>query len=194
MGILTYVGSRADAGADRLRSARRIAAAFFVGIVISLLVLGTVAAVVGRLVARWSGAFAVAAAIFSILAGIAALAGPLLRRHLHDPRIARRGGALGAFAYGLLYTVATLTTSAGPLMLLLTIAAAVGRPVYGAALALFYGIGRGLPFLLLGIFAGRAAGWIARLGRGARIAEVVSGIALVGVGIYFARLGVQLTS
>lgn len=45
--------------------------------------------------------------------------------------------------------MATLTTSAGPLLLLLTVAAALGRPAYGAALSLAYSIGRGVPFLRL---------------------------------------------
>ena len=96
------------------------------------------------------------------------------------------------FVYGLFYTAATLTTSAGPLMLLLTIAAAVGRPLYGAGLSLAYGIGRGLPFLLLGLFAGRIGGWLARLERTWRIAEVVSGLALIGAGVYFLRLAQQI--
>ena len=60
-----------------------------------------------------------------------------------------------------------------------TRAAAVGRPVYGAALSLCYAIGRAAPFLLLGLFAGTVGVWLARMGRFRRIAEVVSGIALI---------------
>ena len=70
-------------------------------------------------------------------------------------------------------------------MLLLTITASIGRPVYGAALSLFYGIGRGLPFLLMGIFAGSLGAWLTRMERGRRVAEVVSGVALLIIGGYF---------
>jgi cytochrome c-type biogenesis protein len=95
---------------------------------------------------------------------------------------------VGAFLYGFCYSVATVTTSAGPLLLLLTVAAAIGRPAYGAALSLSYAVGRGLPFLLLGLFAGAVGTWLARVNRARRIAEVVSGIALVALAGYFAWL------
>jgi cytochrome c-type biogenesis protein len=185
---MTYAGSRVGA----IGEARRIAFAFFAGIVISLVVLGTLASYFGRLLARWSGTFAIAAAVFSIGAGVIAIAGPALRRRVSNVDVTKRGGALGAFVYGLLYTVATLTTSAGPLLLLLTIAAAIGEPLYGAILSFGYGIGRGLPFLVLAYFAGGAAAWLTKMDRWRRGAEVVSGIALIGVGGYFLRLGAQL--
>ena len=162
--------------------------AFFLGVALSLLVLGTAAAFLGRLLSRWSAAFAIGAALFSLLAGLAAIFGPALRRLIPDPEIGKRGGIAGAFLYGLCYTVATVTTSAGPLLLLLTVAAAIGRPIYGAALSLSYAIGRGLPFLVLGLFAGTVGAWLARVGRARRIAEVVSGVALLALAIYFARL------
>jgi cytochrome c-type biogenesis protein len=166
--------------------------AFFFGIVLSLLALGTAAAFLGRLLSRWSAAFAIGAALFSLAAGLAAIFGPALRRRVPDPEISQRGGVAGAFLYGLCYSVATVTTSAGPLLLLLTIAAAIGRPVYGAALSLSYAIGRGLPFLLLGLFAGTVGAWLARVNRARRIAEVVSGIALVMLSVYFVRLAQAL--
>jgi len=162
--------------------------AFFVGIVLSLLALGTAAAYLGRVLAQWSAAFALGAAIFSLVAGLAAIFGPALRRRIPDPEITKRGSVAGAFVYGLFYTVATITTAAGPLFLLLTIAAAVGRPAYGALLSLSYAVGRGAPFLLLGLFAGTVGAWLARMDRSRRIAEVASGVALLSLAVYFGRL------
>ncbi len=81
----------------------------------------------------------------------------------------------GAFVYGALYSVATITSSAGPLFLVLTVAAAVGRPAYGAGLSLAYGVDRGLPFLALGLLAGRLGAWLERVERVRRPAEVLSG-------------------
>jgi cytochrome c-type biogenesis protein len=104
------------------------------------------------------------------------------------PSSAQHGGVDGAFHYGLCYSVATVTTSAGPLLLLLTVAAAIGRPAYGAALSLSYAVGRGLPFLLLGLFAGAVGTWLARVNRARRAAEVVSGIVMVALAGYFAWL------
>ena len=117
---------------------------------------------------------------------------PALRRRFAGPELEKRGGLSGAFLYGLTYTLATVTTGAGPLLLMLTVAAAIGHPLYGAALALAYGIGRGLPFLALGIFAGAGGAWLARIERLRRPAEVVSGLALVVIGAYFGWLAVAL--
>lgn len=104
----------------------------------------------------------------------------------------KRGGLSGAFLYGLTYTLATVTTGVGPLLLLLTVVAAIGRPLYGGALALAYGIGRGLPFLVLGIFAGAGGAWVARIERLRRPAEIVSGLALLAISAYFGWLASTL--
>lgn len=147
--------------------------------------LGTAAAVLGRLLAGWRRAFAIAAAALTAVAGAAVLFGPALRRQVPDPGIERRSGVAGAFTYGVLFSVATITTSAGPLLLLLTVAAAVGRPLYGALLSLAYAVGRGAPFLVLAIFSAQVQRWIARVERLRRPFEIVSGLALVGVAGYF---------
>lgn len=190
--MVSYIGAHGEPADEGRRGRVELAATFFAGVVLSLLVLGTAAAYFGRLLVRWSASFALATAVLSILAGLIALSGPALRLRIANPKIRKRGGIGGAFVYGLFYTVATLTTSAGPLMLLFTIAAAAGQPLYGAVLSLAYGIGRGLPFLLVGLFAGRIAGWLSALERGRRAAEVVSGLVLIGVGAYFIRLAQQI--
>ena len=166
----------------------RLSLAFFVGLVLTLGVLGTIAALVGRLLTRWSSAFALGAAALAFIAGLATLFAPALRRRVPDPEVRQRRGMAGAFVYGVLFSVATITTSAGPLVLLLTIAAAMGRPAYGAALSIAYGVGRGLPFLALGLFAGRLSSWIERIEPARRVLEVVSGIALLGLSVYFVWL------
>lgn len=166
--------------------------AFYAGITLSLLALGIAASFAGRLFARWNWIFAIVGAVFSLLAGLAAIFGPSLRRRVPDPEIRKRGGLTGAFIYGCLYSVATVTTSAGPLLLLLTVAAAIGHPWYGAFLSLAYAVGRGLPFLLLGLFAGTIGAWLARIGPARRTAEMISGIALVAIAGYFIRLALTL--
>ena len=193
---MSYVGARVDpaAGERRRAHAATVSFAFFLGIVLSVVALGIAASYLGRLLAAWSVAFAIAAATVSLLAGTAALLGPQLRRRVPAPAIHQRAGVGGAFLYGLAYTLATVTTAAGPLLLLLTIAAAIGRPAYGAALSLSYGIGRGLPFFVLGISAGALGAWVSRVERWRRGAEIVSGVALVVIGGYFGWLGYALAT
>lgn len=132
--------------------------------------------------------------MLSLVAGIAALIGPHLRRRIPGPDVHQRAGVGGAFLYGLVYTLATVTTGAGPLLLLLTIAAAIGRPAFGAALSLAYGIGRGLPFLLLGMSAGAVGSWLSRVERWRRAAEIASGIVLLLIGGYFGWLAYRLAT
>lgn len=182
-----YIGAHGGARVVQRRHGVALTVAFFIALVLTLGALGTAAALLGRLITPWRSAFALGAAAVTLVAGLAALFAPILRRHVPEPVVRQRRGVMGAFVYGILYTVATITTSAGPLVLLLTIAAAMGRPVYGASLSLAYGVGRGLPFLALGLLAGKLSGWIERIEAGRRTIEIVSGIALIGLSIYFVR-------
>jgi cytochrome c-type biogenesis protein len=70
---------------------------------------------------------------------------------------------------------------------LLTVAAAQARPANGLLLALAFGVGRALPFLLVGVFAG-AVMRFAALASWRRTIELASGVALLFVGIYYARV------
>lgn len=199
-GAAAYAGAGAPVAMPR-RVARgasggALSLAFFVGLVVALTALGTGAAVAGQLLTRRAAAFSVLAAVVTGAVGIAALAGPWVRRRVPDPDIRQRGGVAGALAYGIAYSVATITSSAGPLVLLLTVAAAMGRPLYGALLSLAFAIGRGLPFLALGLAAAhgwrRVTPWLERLDRGRRTVEIASGVALVALAGYFLWLATVL--
>lgn len=155
--------------------------AFFIGLLISLTSLGTVAAYLGRVVTSWDAGFSIAIAVITLLVGWAAIFGPAVRRSLPNPEISTRGGVWGAFVYGLLFAVATITSSAAPLLLLLTAAAALNHLTYGALISLAYAVGRGLPFLVVGSLAGTLGTWLARMSHAQRITELMSGIILVGL-------------
>jgi cytochrome c-type biogenesis protein len=197
VGIVGYVGSAVGGIGGRAAGAARrpppngaaLSLAFFTGLVAALTALGAAAAAAGRLLTRYDAAFSVVAAVVTGAVGVAALAGPWVRRRVPDPDIRQRSGLAGAVAYGVAYSVATITSSAGPLVLLLTVAAAMGRPAYGALLSFAFAVGRGLPFLALGLATGRAGGrlgsWLERLDRGRRRVEIASGVALVGLAGYF---------
>lgn len=129
-----------------------IATAFFAGLVLSLSALGALAGVLGLVATRAVGQWwMLIMAALAFVAALVVLAGPSLR--LPDVMALRRPGLLGAFVYGLVFSLGTPAIS---LLLVLTVAAAEHRPAYGALLALGYGVGRGLPFLLLGLFSGVA--------------------------------------
>ena len=162
------------------RSGLLIAAGFFGGIAVSLAVLGAFAGRVGLLLEEEFGRYwAVAMAVLSLLAAGVAFHGLRLK----PGRLAalRRPGVAGAFLYGLIFS---LGTSVAPLLLVVTFAAAEARPGYGLVLGLSFGIGRGAPFLAIGLFAGLVA-HLATLNRWRRGMEITAGMVLLVLAGYF---------
>lgn len=164
-----------------------IAAGFFIGIVLSLAILGSLAGRFGVILSESFGRYWALVMVFiSVLAAIAAFYGPRLK----VTRLAamRKPGIGGAVVYGFIFS---LGTSAAPLLLLLSIAAATADPFYGLGLAVFFGMGRGLPFLLVGLFAG-AITRLAQLTWLRRGIQIASGSALLFVAFYFGQLYIDL--
>lgn len=164
-----------------------IALAFFLGIVVNLTLLGAVAGRLGTILTESFGRYwALTMAVLSFAAAILAFWGP----RLSVDRLAalRKPGLTGAFSYGFIFS---LGTSAAPLLLLMTVAATQANPGYGAILAFVFGLGRGLPFLLVGLFAGVLIR-LTRIGIWRRAIQTVSGCALLFVSVYYARAFVAL--
>lgn len=179
LGVAGVVGSSAS---ENRRDGFLVALAFFSGIVVNLTILGTVAGRMGAILTESFGRYwALGMATVSLIAAVVAFRGPRLR--VKKLASLRRPGLAGTFLYGFIFS---LGTSAAPLLLLLTVAAAQARPAYGFLLALAFGIGRGLPFLLAGLFAGVLMQFT-RLGLWSRAIQVVSGCALIFVSVYYVR-------
>jgi cytochrome c-type biogenesis protein len=179
LGMAGLVG---ESESQTRRSGFLIALSFFGGIVVNLTVLGAVAGHLGAVLTESFGRYwTLTMALVSLIAAGAAFWGPRLK--VSELAALRRPGLLGAFLYGFLFS---LGTSAAPLFLLLTVAVAKGSPVYGIALAFVFGLGRGLPFLLVGVFAG-ALVRLTSFGQWRRALQVLSGSALLVVSVYYAR-------
>lgn len=159
-----------------------IALSFFAGIVVNLTILGALAGRLGAVLSESFGRYWIAAmALLALAAAVVAFLGPRLK--VDQLSAVRRPGLAGAFGYGFVFS---LGTSAAPLLVLMTFAAAQGSPLYGMALALAFGIGRGLPFLLVGIFAGALMRFV-HLGAWRRTVQVASGFLLLLVSAYDVR-------
>ena len=134
------------------------------------------------LIAYWT----LAMALLSLLAAIVAFWGP--RLNSDQLSTLRKPGLAGAFFYGFIFS---LGTSAAPLLLLLTVAASYAGTAYGVVLSLAFGLGRGLPFLLVGVFAG-AVTRLARLALWRRAIQFLSGSALLFLSMYYIRSFMEL--
>lgn len=169
------------------RTGLMIAASFFAGIVVNLMILGALAGRLGAILTESFGRYwTLTMALVSLVAALVAFWGPRLK--VNQLVALRRPGLAGTFGYGFIFS---LGTSAAPLLLLLTVAAAQARPGYGFMLAFTFGLGRGLPFLLAGLFAS-AVMWLARVGSWRRGIRFVSGCALFFVSVYYAMAFVAL--
>lgn len=172
---------------DKQRQGIKIAAAFSAGIAVNLAILGLIA---GQLASFATEAFgrnwALAMAGVSLLAAGVAFWGPRLK----PSRLAalRRPGAVGAFGYGFIFS---LGTSVAPLLLLLAFVATAARAENGFLLALAFGVGRGIPFLVIGVLAGVVVR-LTRLTQWRRTLQVVSGCALLVLAGYYTQTFIAL--
>lgn len=177
------VGIAGMAGTSEAQSRRaglRIAAGFFIGIVVNLALLGALSGSLGAILGETFGRYwTLTMALTSLLAALIAFRGPQL--DIEKLAKMRRPGVLGAFAYGFIFS---LGTSAAPLLLVLAVAAAHRTAGYGLLLSIAFGVGRGLPFLLIGLFAGTMARFV-RMQRWRRALQVLSGTALIFVSGYY---------
>lgn len=185
------LGVAGFAGASQVRArygGLQVSAAFFAGIVLSLTALGGAAGQLGALATESFGRnWALGMAVLSLLA--AALAWWWPRMPIERLVAWQRPGAIGSFGYGVVFS---LGTSVAPFLLLLTIAAAVGRPEEAILLAFIFGLGRGLPFLLAGM-AGTVVTGLMRLESAGRAIQIVSSVALLIVSVYYVHVFVALS-
>ena len=90
-----------------------------------------------------------------------------------------------AFVYGLLYGPIALPCS-GPLVVgIFTLSFTVNEAFGKLAIFLWFGLGFGLPLLLISFMSGASQRWITRqFALHSRLINIIGGVLLVGVGIY----------
>ncbi|MFN2457652.1 MAG: cytochrome c biogenesis CcdA family protein [Chitinophagaceae bacterium] len=184
LGIAGLVSSNTENKSNR---GFMIALAFFLGIVVCLSVLGAIAGKLGVFLTETFGQYwALSMAVISAVAALFAFYGP----RLTTTKLAalRKPGVGGSFVYGLIFS---LGTSAAPLLLLLSVAAATANPFYGFLLAFVFAIGRGLPFLIVSAFAS-AVTKLAQLTWLRKSIQIVSGLALLYVCYYYVKVFIDL--
>ncbi len=182
--IVGFVGGSRDVSRGR---AFVLSATFAVGLAITFMLLGVVAALVGGLIGGTSRVwFYVVAGVCLVIGlqmlGVIHLSAPMWPGGLRE-RIGLRG-VPGALALGLVSGLVASQCATPVLAAILTYVMAEGALLYGAVLLLVYALGRGVPVVLAGTFTGvvkrlQAAGrWTGAIERG-------SGLMMVGVGLYF---------
>lgn len=92
---------------------------------------------------------------------------------------------VNAFMYGLLYGPIALPCS-GPLVVgIFALSLSVSEALNQLAVFLWFGVGFGLPLLILSFLSGATQRWITRqFALHARLINIIGGVLLVGIGLY----------
>ena len=100
-----------------------------------------------------------------------------------DVRGRKATGLWGGFLLGIPFSVALCPFCTPGLIIVLTASAAIGSPLFGAALLLAFATGRSIP-ILVGIWGLARLESMQRLRRAQRIFEIAGGVTLIAVGVY----------
>ena len=153
----------------------------------TLVILGVVAAMVGGLLGGNTRLWYYAVAAMCIIMGLQ-WAGVIQLRLPEWGAGARakikREGLLGALLLGLTSGLVASGCATPALAAILTLVMSKGTLLYGASLLLAYGLGRGVPIVLFGTFAGLVKA-IPKLVQWSGWMEKLSGGLMVLIGLYF---------
>lgn len=129
------------------------AVAFVLGIAVSVALLGSLAAYIGR-IAVVAAPFRYAIALLPILMGVYRLGWVRLPKMIKISPKVFRPGLSGAFGTGLLLSLVIGPCGTPVLASVLSFAAYKQSFLYGGLLLFLYGVGNGLPLVLVGTTAG----------------------------------------
>jgi cytochrome c-type biogenesis protein len=184
-GYLAYISGGQEAVQNK--PARYLLGVFVLaGVLVTMLVLGGIIALLSISVGRALSVIIPIADLLIITLGILLLAdiNPFKRLPQIQVPVLRHPFA-NAFVYGMLYGPIALPC-AGPLVVsIFALSFSTAQALEQLSIFLWFGIGFGLPLLLLSFLSGAAARWITReFARRARLINVISGLLLLGIGIY----------
>ena len=167
---------------DEAASGLRRSGAFAAGVATATALLGVAAAIAGRALSGIGGWAPYVIAVVPIAMGLHLLGWIRIPLPSFSGTI-RPGGAFGAFATGLLLSLVIAPCGTPVLASVLSFAAYKQSVAYGGALLFAYGIGLGLPMLVLGTAATGIARRLDRFGWRVWV-DRLSGSALVALGFY----------
>jgi cytochrome c-type biogenesis protein len=183
--IIGFIGGSRDLSRQRSFS---IALVFTIGLSITFVLLGMVAALVGGLLGGstriWYYMVAAVCMVIGLqMTGILNINLPSWFGGLREK--IRMKGLLGALLLGLVSGLVASQCATPVLAAILTYVMAQKTGIlYGAALLFLYALGRGVPIILAGTFAGVLKSFNS-IGRWSETIEKVSGVLIILVGFYF---------
>jgi cytochrome c-type biogenesis protein len=184
-GFLAYIAG----GSEQLENkVGRYFLGFFVlaGVLTMMLTLGGVIALLSISIGRALSFIIPLADLVIILLGVLLLININPFKKLPQVRIPILSHPfINAYVYGLLYGPIALPCSGPLLVSVFALSLTVGEALSKLNIFFWFGIGFGLPLLVLSFLSGASARWITRqFAQHTRLINLISGLLLVGVGIY----------
>jgi cytochrome c-type biogenesis protein len=181
---LAYLGIQAGTGINR----QRYFLGFFVlaGVLTMMIALGALIAVLSISIGRLLAYLIPIADLLLLVLGVLLLLDRSPFKMLPVIQVPfLRHPFLNAYAYGLLYGPISLPCS-GPLVVsIFTLSLTVGEALGKLAVFLCFGLGFGLPLLVLSLLSGGLQRQLTRLvARHNRLVTLISGLLLIGIAIY----------
>ena len=182
--VLGYVG--AYGGSNKWLNLQ-LSVLLVTGLAVAFAVLGLIAALIGGVFGQLSSVAPL------ILGGVLVAAGLHLMKLVVIPSLGlkrwplRVSGRSGAFLTGLFFGLAASPCATGFLAVIVSLAAVSSRPLASAALLFAYGLGHGVPLVIVGL----AAGTIKSLRQFSKHWDYFSyaaGLLFVGAGVYLFAL------
>lgn len=160
----------------------RNAIAFIFGVAAATTLLGVIAALAGTVIGQLGSGVRYAVAAVPLIMGLHLLG--WLRLPIGTlPKRAIRDSWIGAFGAGFLLSLALTPCGTPVLASVLSYVAYKASVLHGAILLFLYGVGSGLPVVLVGTTAGQLTAKLERAGYGLW-AERISGTALLILGLF----------
>jgi cytochrome c-type biogenesis protein len=159
---------------------------FVLGMSLVFAAMGAAAGLLGRaiMVGAWASyaAAAVCVTIALQMLGLIRLPVTALNRYLPKRR-PPKNGLVGTLLFGMLFGLVASPCSTPILVAIAAIAAASGSAATGAALLFVYGLGKGVPLLVLGLASGSLS-IMRSISRATPVLIKVGGVALLGAAVY----------
>lgn len=194
--VFGYVAGHAAEGPDGedskavLAHGLALSAVFVLGMSLVFAAIGAAAGLLGHAILVGAWAYYAVAAVCVVIAlqmlGVIELRLDRLNALL-PARRPQRGGFVGALIFGMLFGLVASPCSTPILAAIATLAAASGSAARGAALLFAYGLGKGVPLILLGLASG-SLGLMRSVSRVTPTLTKIGGVALLAAAAYLVWL------
>lgn len=186
--VLSYVAHETADEAAAKTQGFVLSTSFVLAMAATFGLIGATMGVVGRIFNLNQSWLSLAAGVIMIAVGITFLLNiqiPLPGLSNLSVNKPHRKGILGALILGVVGAIVMGPCGISYLTPILAVALREGRVLFGAGISFIYGIGHGIPLIVLGTAAGLATVWLRRVQKAKRYIDVISGLALIGVGLYY---------